>query len=103
MLVIVSSADLFFVYPIYNSAISVAFINPEVEYHHTYVSYDLISLVGEVGGIIGITLGASALTLFESLFPPALLLSLNDLVNINLSYFTLFAIPRENTSVCIFE
>ena len=47
--------------------ISVAFINPEVEYYHTYVSYDLQSLVGEIGGIIGITLGASTLTLLESL------------------------------------
>ena len=42
--------------------------NPEVAYHHSYVSYDLISLIGEVGGILGITLGASALTLFEFLF-----------------------------------
>ena len=49
------------------STISVAFINPEVEYYHTYVSYDLQSLVGEIGGIIGITLGASTLTLLESL------------------------------------
>ena len=47
--------------------ITVAFINPEVEYFRTYISYDLISLVGEVGGIIGITLGASTLTLLESL------------------------------------
>ena len=42
--------------------------NPEVSYHHSYVSYDLNSLIGEVGGILGITLGASALTLFEFLF-----------------------------------
>ena len=42
--------------------------NPEVAYHHSYVSYDLISLIGEVGGILGITLGASALTLFKFLF-----------------------------------
>ena len=41
---------------------------PDVVYHHSYVSYDLISLIGEVGGILGITLGASALTLFEFLF-----------------------------------
>ena len=53
--------------------ISVAFINPEVEYYHTYVSYDLQSLVGEIGGIIGITLGASTLTLLESLFQHSLL------------------------------
>ena len=42
--------------------------NPEVEYHHSYISYNLESFVGEIGGILGITLGASALTLFESLF-----------------------------------
>ena len=45
----------------------VTFENPEVEYHHSYISYDLISLIGEIGGILGITLGASALTFFESL------------------------------------
>ena len=48
--------------------IMIAFGNPEVLYHHTYISYDLISLVGEIGGIIGITLGASTLSFFDSLF-----------------------------------
>ena len=47
--------------------IYVTFENPEVEYHQSYISYDFISLVGEIGGILGITLGASALTFFESL------------------------------------
>ena len=45
----------------------IAFENPEVEYYNTYVSYGLISLIGEIGGILGLTLGASALTLLESL------------------------------------
>ena len=45
----------------------VTFENPEVEYQYSYISYDLISMIGEVGGILGLTLGASALTLFESL------------------------------------
>ena len=45
----------------------IAFENPEVEYHNTYVSYGLISLIGEVGGILGLTLGASASTMLESL------------------------------------
>ena len=45
----------------------VAYENPEVEYHNTYISYDLLSLFGEVGGILGLTLGASVFTLFESL------------------------------------
>ena len=48
--------------------IYVTFENPEVEYHQSYISYDFISLVGEIGGILGITLGASVLTLFESVF-----------------------------------
>ena len=48
--------------------ILVAFENPEVEHHNTYISYDFISLVGEVGGILGLTLGASILTLLELLF-----------------------------------
>ena len=50
------------------TVVYVTFENPEVEYQHSYISYDLISLIGEVGGILGLTLGASVLTLFESLF-----------------------------------
>ena len=50
------------------SMVFIVFENPEVEYHHSYISYDLLSLIGEIGGILGITLGASALTLFEFLF-----------------------------------
>ena len=49
------------------SLIFVSLENPEVEFHNTYVSYDLQSLIGEIGGILGITLGASALSLFEFL------------------------------------
>ena len=50
------------------SLVFVVLENPEVEFHHSYISYDFISLIGEIGGILGITLGASALTLFECLF-----------------------------------
>ena len=50
------------------SLIFIVIENPEVEYHHSYISYDLLSLIGEIGGILGITLGASALTLFEFLY-----------------------------------
>ena len=50
------------------SMVYIVFENPEVEYHHSYISYDLLSLIGEIGGILGITLGASALTLFEFLY-----------------------------------
>ena len=46
----------------------IAYKYPEVVYHNTYVSYDLLSLIGEVGGILGLTLGASGLSLIESLF-----------------------------------
>ena len=45
----------------------ITFENPEVEYRHSYISYDFLSMVGEIGGLLGLTLGASVLTLFESL------------------------------------
>ena len=45
----------------------ITFSNPEVANYNTYISYDLLSLIGEVGGILGLTLGASALDLIESL------------------------------------
>ena len=48
----------------------IAFENPEVEYYNTYVSYGLISLIGEIGGILGLTLGASVLTFFDFLLKP---------------------------------
>ena len=50
----------------------IAYKYPEVVYHNTYVSYDLLSLIGEVGGILGLTLGASGLSLIESLFQQCL-------------------------------
>ena len=50
------------------SLVYVVLENPEVEYHNSYISYDLQTFIGEIGGILGITLGASALTLFEFLF-----------------------------------
>ena len=46
--------------------IYIAFENPEVEFRHSYISYDLLSMIGEIGGLIGLTLGASVLTLLES-------------------------------------
>ena len=45
----------------------IKFSNPEVANYYTYVSYDLLSLIGEVGGILGLTLGASVLTFLESI------------------------------------
>ena len=41
--------------------------SPEVEYHNSYVSYGFYSFVAEIGGILGLTLGASAFTLSEFL------------------------------------
>ena len=47
--------------------IYVVFESPEVEYHTTYISYGFYSLVGEIGGILGLTLGASAFTMSDFL------------------------------------
>ena len=46
----------------------IAFENPEVISYNSYISYDLFNLISEIGGTLGLTLGASALTLMESLF-----------------------------------
>ncbi len=45
----------------------IGFSNPEVGNYKTYISYDLTSLIGEVGGILGLTLGVSAFTFVESI------------------------------------
>ena len=44
------------------------FTTPEVVRHHTYVAYDLLSFIGEIGGLLGLTLGLSALSITEILF-----------------------------------
>ena len=38
----------------------------EVEHHETYVNYDFQSLVGEVGGVLGLTLGLSGLSMIDN-------------------------------------
>ena len=48
--------------------IDVQYHIPEVEWHHTYVSYDLLSLIAEIGGILGLTLGISGLSLTKEAF-----------------------------------
>ena len=46
----------------------VVFESPEVEYYNSYVSYNWMSLLAEIGGMLGLTLGASVFTSFEFLF-----------------------------------
>ena len=45
----------------------IVYDNPEVEFHHTYINYDLLTLVGELGGILGLTMGCSGMSLIESI------------------------------------
>ena len=49
------------------NGVQIKFSNPEVVNYYTYISYDLPSLIGEVGGILGLTLGVSVLTFLETL------------------------------------
>ena len=44
-----------------------AYKYPEIVHHNTYISYDLLTLIGEVGGLLGLTLGASGLSIIMSL------------------------------------
>ena len=50
------------------TTVFVTFENPEVELHNTYISYGLLSLIGEVGGTLGLTIGASIMTLIDTIF-----------------------------------
>ena len=49
------------------TVIFVTFETPEVECHNTYINYGEINLIAEIGGLLGLTLGISGLTLFDSL------------------------------------
>ena len=49
-----------------------AYKYPEVVHHNTYISYDLLTLIGEVGGLLGLTLGASGLSIIKSLIEKCL-------------------------------
>ena len=47
------------------SIIGIMFYKPVVEYHIEEISYDFQSLIGEVGGTMGLTVGLSFLSIFE--------------------------------------
>ena len=48
-------------------SIGISFQDPEIEYHHTSINYDLLSLFGEIGGVLGLTLGLSTMSLIQFL------------------------------------
>ena len=41
--------------------------DPEIVHHFTSISYDLLSLIGEIGGVLGLTLGLSIFSLLQVL------------------------------------
>ena len=47
------------------SQIGIMFYKPVVEYHIEEISYDFQSLIGEVGGTMGLTVGLSFLSIIE--------------------------------------
>ena len=49
-----------------------AYKYPEIVHFNTYISYDLLTLIGEVGGLLGLTLGASGLSIIMSLLEKCL-------------------------------
>ena len=46
---------------------SIGFQDPEIEHHHTLITFDLLSLFGEIGGVLGLTLGLSTMSLIQVL------------------------------------
>ena len=49
------------------STFAISFQDPEIEHHNTRISYDIFSLIGEIGGVLGLTLGISAFSFVGSL------------------------------------
>ena len=47
------------------STIGIEFYKPVVKYYIEEISYDMQSLIGEVGGTMGLTVGLSFLSIFE--------------------------------------
>ena len=48
------------------SGLVIAYEDYEVEYHDTTINYGLQSLISEIGGLLGLTLGASIISMFDS-------------------------------------
>ena len=48
-----------------NPLIELVFASPIVEYNIDSISYDLQSLIGEIGGTLGLTLGLSIYSLLD--------------------------------------
>ena len=54
------------------STVQIQLIDPIVEYNIDSISYDLQSLIGEVGGTLGLTLGLSGFSITELIFSKVL-------------------------------
>ena len=48
-----------------NTMVYVTFENPELEYCNTYISYGLLSLIGEIGETLGLRIGESIMKLLD--------------------------------------
>ena len=49
------------------STFVVHYKDPEIEHQYTSISYDVLSLIGEIGGVLGLTLGLSIFSLLQVL------------------------------------
>ena len=47
------------------SAVLIAYEDQEVEHYTTFINYSFLSLISEIGGILGLTLGVSALSMMN--------------------------------------
>ena len=48
--------------------VMLSYRSPEVIHYQTYISYTWQNFIGEVGGILGLTLGISGLSLIDMIF-----------------------------------
>ena len=68
--------------PMLKEVLLLTYEDYEVEHHDTTINYGLQSLISEIGGVLGLTLGASILSLFDSVktIGQKLLLSIKERV-----------------------